>query len=117
MKKRNKSMPSARRPSMAEQVSSLSTDLSNRAFARAQELSALAKVARGRERQRLYMGKHSILSSLVQRGVVRVTLDDSRQVGLLSIVAPSGQRLHTSDAWLEAAVSSTQPGKCEAGHF
>lgn len=49
-------------------------------------------------------GKHRILRSLVERGLVTDTIDDAAQVGLLSVKAPNGLRLHTSDAWLGGAV-------------
>lgn len=104
MKKHAINAATSRRLTFAEQMASLATEASNRAFSRAQELNALAKSARGYQRQLLYLGKHRILRSLVERGLVMVSIDDAAQVGLLSVKAPNGLRLHTSDAWLDAAV-------------
>lgn len=88
------------RPTFAQQLAALAEEAANRAFSRAEEMNALAKASRGRLRRKLYRSKHDILRGLVARQLVEVTIDSDREVGLLSVRAPNGRRLHTSDAWL-----------------
>ncbi len=95
-----------RRPTFSEQLANLGNDAANRAFARAELLNALAKTTTGQRRNLLYRCKHRILQGLTDRQLVRVTIDSDYQIGLLSVEAPSGRRLHTSESWLQSSQES-----------
>lgn len=103
MKRGSSGRAAGSRPTFAQQLEALADQAANRAFSRAEEMNALAKASKGLLKRRLYESKHIILQGLVARMLVEVTIDREREVGLLSVKAPNGRRLHTSGAWLGKA--------------
>lgn len=101
------------RRTFAQQLEALAEQAANRAFSRAEEMNALAKSSTGRLKRKLYQSKHKILRGLVARQLVEVTIDNEREVGLLSVKAPNGRRLHTSDSWLgsDPSTEADMPSK------
>lgn len=79
------------------------TDMNRNLFRVAQTASRLAKLLRGRRRERLYEVKNSALRQLLKHACgshVVVGVDWERYPGLLTVELPGVGALHTHEAWL-----------------
>ena len=82
-------------------------DTARQCLSRAALCSRLAKLARGRERKKLYRLKNANVRAALRcsSGVVEIHADHDRYFGLLSVrlTGSDGVRVHTHENWIDVA--------------